>query len=317
MKPKLSIGILVESGATPLRTVLHSILKQIEVPIQIVIFDCLRTSEVRHAIYDARKEYEFPRHVSLKIPSSQDRVKLALKEMRSEYVWLLSDGDMLMPGCLVDVLQVLKEHPDLTGMSVGAQGFDSRMKRKVNLHYPVRVKKSTLFDDACQCYRKLNGWFCILSNHIFHREKMLEAMEKENAGTLAAHCYPITKMLKSNPRWYFFSKKCIGRRVQDSGQGDFRRFVNDMSSFVRLRKLFNMQLQIKESELANDLNLRFFKMKLKGLSSQAIKTIFRITFTHYRNCPAFWLRFLPLYLAPRWGLYLFERFMRLFNWQIG
>lgn len=315
MRQTLAIGIFAGDNGNHLRALLRSILEQIEEPIEIVVFDIGCKKEVKHVIYDARKEYPFVRAIESPALSSLDKVEYALRHLHAEYVWLLGTHEVLLPGALTKIQKLLVRYPDLTGISVDVQGYDVKGRQLRPMHRPIRMKRSHLFSDPIHCYRKLSGWLCVLSYHILHREKLLQAIHDKDT---AYHAYPVATLLVNHPRWYYLSEKCLGKRLVDSNARDYRGFIHDLATFVKFkRRSAPSPKRLIESELAHDLNWRFFKMKLRGLSSEAIRTIFRVIFLHYRRCPAFWLRFLPLYLAPRWGLFLFDRFMRLFNWQMG
>ncbi len=146
----------------------------------------------------------------------------AMREANGEYGWLLSSDDRVAPGGLCRVLEALDSEPDLAGLSMRFQAYDTAMTQPHDplaeiLHPADRERRhfyTTLEDTMRQC-GSVAGY---VSGQVYHRGLWQEAADALGAARIeAAGYFPYLlifgEMLRRRPRWLWLPEPVVENRL--------------------------------------------------------------------------------------------------------
>jgi glycosyltransferase involved in cell wall biosynthesis len=110
----LTIAIPTYNGAGTLKETLDSVVKQLHSGVDILISDNASTDGAAAIIKEYQAKYPQIQYRRNEENFGPDRnFDLAIREASGRFVWLFSDDDLMEPGAIQCVLDVLKQHPDL------------------------------------------------------------------------------------------------------------------------------------------------------------------------------------------------------------
>ncbi len=150
---------------------------------------------------------------------------------QARWCWLLGSDDLVVPGGVGEILELVQRHPDAAGATFNRALVDRRDPTTVH-HDPPR-----LLPDAPGEERELRGEEVILSQlgqlhdyistQIVDRELWLTAVADAGpAGLVKGRSYPhlviVTLMVRRRPRWTWYPGELVRQRVGASSVYDDR-----------------------------------------------------------------------------------------------
>jgi hypothetical protein len=147
---------------------------------------------------------------------------VAVVEMaRGEWCWLLSSDDAIAPGAIPRVLDLLRAHPDATGLSVDRVNMDRELQGPVDQD-PPRFAPS---EDGVEVWRspdeilgRLGSLFRYLSSHIVRRAAWREAVEQQPPWEVTRffpQLVTLARMAQRNPVWIWVGSKLVLNRTHN------------------------------------------------------------------------------------------------------
>ena len=183
MTPTLSIAIPTYNGACYIREALDSIITQlddIDEEIEVVISDNASTDQTPEIIREYRGKYPFIKYFRNEENLGVDRnFDLAVRRSTGGYVWLFSDDDLIKPGGIRKVVDVIGKHPDLAGIFVNWSDYSNELKICITERV-VDKKKDVFYEDADDFLSDLKLSAIFVSSDIFNRS-LWEKAETEGS----------------------------------------------------------------------------------------------------------------------------------------
>ena len=199
VKPLLSICIPTYNRAELLRSALLSLmpqLKELEGEVELVVSDNCSTDDTRQVVEWARQFGPLRYHRnSENIGAIPNILALADRLAAGEYCWLLGDDEMLRPGAVAKVVEILKAHAELDYVYVNysMDGFERREGRAVT---PDDFREWTRTGSPRLEERRVNRWEELLAEDVncltamycsvFRRSTWLKASRELTKGELYA-----------------------------------------------------------------------------------------------------------------------------------
>ena len=145
---------------------------------------------------------------------------------QARFCWLLSSDDALAPHALSRVLQVLAEHPGLSGMTIGVQACDRSLTPIAHAEpapslLPKNPAEPHLYTAPAQIFRECGSVMGYTSAQIFDRALWQECLremtpEKFNSFAYFPYLYLFGKMVRNKPLWLWLPEKlALGRADND------------------------------------------------------------------------------------------------------
>ncbi len=242
MVPRLSICIPTHDGrAEPLRQALGSVVEQLDtVPpgtVQVVVSDNGSRDETRALVSDLqRKHPDVVRYVRFEENQGFKANLLEVVDTASgEFCWLFSSDDAAAPGALERLLDLLEQHPDITGLTIRPVAYDFERVREAAPFFPEylpgdpeRIHCWTSVQDAVDGCGLLMG---LLPAQVVRRSTW-DAVASEVRRTalerfdLFPHYYLVLRMLVRRPVWLWdpgptlLLRTEVGNSVIDDMGGD-------------------------------------------------------------------------------------------------
>ncbi|MCI0381714.1 MAG: glycosyltransferase [Chlamydiae bacterium] len=311
MTYQLSICISTYNRAEFIETALNSVLNQIASDVEIAICDNGSQDNTEEIIRPYLQKYSFITYVKLPQNIGPDRCFLRSVEIaQGAYCWFLCDDDRVEKGGLEEVLNKIKNYPDISGFSVNCQCYDYYLKEKISHSSIGNLQSDYFFEDIVSCEKQLFAYFGYLSGIICHRKRWLDTIhglaDLEKYFNFYAANYIIGNMLLKHPKWFYIHKKCVGWRSGNDSfikeLGRFKRFQIDVISYHQIShglfgnsSLTNYLLnQVGSLHLPLHIQDIKFNYTIAGFSRQALI----LCLPRYWKTPGFWLKMLPLILLP-------------------
>ncbi len=324
--PFLSFCIPTFQRKNLLVETLESIVSQIEEGVDIVVSDngsSDGTIEMMTAL-----QHKFPFIIYKRFESSVtcgENLLQVVKQAGGEYCWLMTDDDKLEPGALGKVLDFLKKHPDISGLSVNVQGYTKDMSQKKNIFYSHSVKEDRLFYSSHEFYSRLGAWVGFWSAQIVNKKKWEEALMDKRYLTFEGyhHLFIIAAIVHAAPYWGFMHQRLVGYRSDNESfsqeYGKLKRFFIDLEAYDGVgAAFFSSQacMQVKSQVLRSLLFWQVIRAKVQGLNCSEIAEMFLKSYKKYKGSFFYWTIFVPLLVCPKIILkgvrpffYLIRRFL--------
>lgn len=309
MRPLLSICIPSYNRAHCLPDLLHSIVKQYDERVEIVICDNGSWDATEEVVHQWQKEYPRITYERFIKNVGPDRCFLKSVEMGSgTFCWLMGDDDIIEPGGLNKVLDSLDV--SLTGITVNRAAYDLSLQKRWMEPSQGR-DQDRLFQEADSCFSSLFVLFGFLSAQIVKRSLWLSVVEEEDVSlyfNAYVLIYIIGRMIQKDPRWLYIHTPCVGWRSDNDSfaqqLGSQGRFALDVIGYSAITKgLFKNQKKLEMRIMNRVCSLHFLghlrKIKLSSQRDISMRKTLSFCFTHLIKIPSFWYKLLPALLIPR------------------
>lgn len=322
---RLSICIPTYNRAPELAQLLDSIAGQTghDLALEVVVSDNASTDDTPALI---------ARYVAAGMPIVYDRLPknrgfdrniLNVTAIASgEFCWLFGSDDLMEPGALARVQDVLRRYPDLTAISVGSQGYSPDLSRRI----PVTDNISTAFTEETMLRGReepvaaIGPWMGFMTSMIVRRAAWLTAIESGPIEPYLrgyVHLYLAARMLDDGSTWLCVPDRLIGCRTGNDSflaKDEFARTRLDIEgfdlAFGSALGRRNWAYRRAMGMVANYfVRTHFLNAKMGGASRHYWRQAMPLTLRMYWRYPAFWTRSVPIALAPR-SLLLLARDLR-------
>lgn len=310
----LSFCIPTLNRADKLRKSLESIVKQQLSGIEIIVVDGGSTDNTLEVIDSFRDRFHWIQVYTSESKSGVDRdILQSVRLAKGQYCWLFSDDDFIIEGALSKVIQTLRSHPDISGLSTNYTAYDSNLEYTIATAPAIahrKIRESFLFKNRDDCFTALGVHLGFLSCQVVNRAAWLRVAESED---LSPQCnawiivYMIGKMLEQHPTWYYIHDSCVGYRSDNDSfiarLGVIKRqeithihYAHTIGSLFPQDSLtYRSVFQIL---LIDRMPRTLAVLKAKDISVSTQHILFKTYFNNYYTYPAFWYRVLPIFFFP-------------------
>ncbi len=313
----LSICIPSYNRARFLPDLLKSITLQYNDRVEIVICDNGSTDETEEVSLSWQENH--PRIVYERFEKNVGPDRCFLKSVEKAsgtYCWLIGDDDVLEPGGLQKVLEVLEKNSELEGITVNRAAYDFSLQRRWMEPDSLKRNEDKKFHESNKCLSELFTLFGFLSAQIVKRSSWMDVVEKETDLPLYYNAYVLVyiigRMIQKKPAWYFIHTPCIGWRSGNDSfaqeLGAYRRFILDLSGYLQITQALFKEDSLLYRNIMNKicslhLVAHVRSMKWNGLLKKTIrKEALFLSFSKLKHLKSFWFPFLPIFLSPTWLL---------------
>ena len=191
-----SFSIPVYNGEATIKETVLSILKECDDSCEILVMDNASTDNTGRIVKELAIKNQKIRYQRNETNLGYDRnFHCCFKYAKGDYVWLIGDDDVLRPGALSYVKQVIKKNQNVGFIYVN-YAMVSRETNKINKERDLEIYDDQLFDNGIAALRTLKEYPNFISSMVFLREAWMSLNHQEYFGTLyiqlSAYIYTIS-----------------------------------------------------------------------------------------------------------------------------
>ncbi len=241
MEPVLSLCLPTYKRAPlldqSLRAVLPQITPQMTGQVEVIILDNASPDDTPAVVARAQAQYpDAPvRYVRRAENIGADaNFTDALAQARGEFVYLLSDDDVLLPGAVAKLLELIAAHPELDAFTLNVYEFwdspDEDAARDTR-HFAGPDRILTTRDEALW---ELNSLLIFLSSMAFRRENVAGRDYSDKVGTLLIQAFFFVDALAPGRGLYVTEQPYLAKRTDNhQGYGFFQVFVTNFDQVLQ------------------------------------------------------------------------------------
>ena len=310
MTPRLSLCVPTYNRAGLLDQALRAVLDQITPDmadlVEIVVLDNASPDGTPAVV--ARVQADFPRLPLRALRHPQNigpdaNFYEAVKEAQGEYVFLLSDDDILLPGAVARLLSLIQEHPGFDAFCLNIRPFVSDVGEArpplLDLAQDAVLRGC---DEALGLLGTLIGFMSIMA---FNRSRVTAKDYTDKVGTNFIQSFFFLDVLAGGHGFVATAQPLLAQRAENAvGLNYFRVFVTSLHSVLAYAEETGYSRAVTHRiEARNLVAVRHFvsSVKLHGLHAElwpgrrdAIRRLFQV----YGFRPYLWLGVVPLMFFP-------------------
>lgn len=152
-------------------------------------------------------------------------------QARGEFVWILGDDDLVLPGALAKLLSLIREHPEMGAFCLNLAAFTHTL---ADLEPPAfSLREDRALADPNEALEFLGTWITFLSVLAFRREILLKQDYLQRTDTNILQAYPFLDALSaSKTSWAVREPLLAVRTGNTSGYSFFKVFVTQFSQML-------------------------------------------------------------------------------------
>ena len=301
----LTLGIPTHNGAETIEKVIQSVLSQVGPDkmnsVEVVVSDNASNDETESRVLrflsmqPGRVKYN-RNETNIGFDANVDAVVHLAK---GRFVWLLSDDDCLKDGAIDEVLEAIREHPDVALMFANFEGAAR-----------LSLKEKELCTDGNAFFTRINFKNGLISSNIINRRLWLDLDLRRYYGCHWIHFAYAMKALSPNIHRQAFILKGTPlewghAKARWGGGGSF--ILVGLSLVDVFREMpglgYSRHVKKRGDFVIKAGYPKYIPLaKARGLCLDG--SLLNNFYSHYRRYPTFWVVDLPLLLIPGW-LYRF------------
>jgi hypothetical protein len=202
-----------------------------------------------------------------------------VRQIKSEYVWFMSDDDGIYQDSFAQIFKIINDHPDASGFSFNYQGYDKTLINEFHTHPASNMKLSAKIVLSDDLIKSLGAHLGYMPAHIFKVSLLKKISHKKFIKDYKAWVIPflILNMPISPAKYWFYStKKLVRYRTGNDSflsNGLYKRQQLMFNGFFNLIKKYSTKETYKfflNNYLKKRLlrNLVSFKMRKPSFADQ-------------------------------------------------
>lgn len=321
--PLISVCIPTHHGrAAQLDEALESVVSQLDADldgaVEVVVSDNGSEDDTR-AVVERRRERLGDALVYHRFEENMGFTRNLLRVVDSaagRHCWLLGSDDRIAPGGLARVAARLRADPGLTGITVNRANVDAVTgEPEADDPRVVPAGGSRLYERAADTFADLGILQDFISTQIVHRERWRAAVERLGTEGVAQggdfpHLPVLIDMIRRDPRWRWEAEPLLVHRVGRATLGAFGSHVVEHAILVTTHRasawrsqfglgshLYRVLMRKAWLLQAGPFAIAHYKHE-PGHSPTVTLKLFRAFAPWYGFLPEFWLKTVPVMLAP-------------------
>lgn len=172
-------------------------------------------------------------------------IMINIKNIKSKYVWFMSDDDGIYQDTFSEIFKMIKDHPNASGFSFNYQGYDKTLIKKFHTHQASNLKFSSKIVDSDNLIRCLGAHLGYMPAHIFIVSLLKKISHKNFIKDYKAWAIPyliLNMPISQTKYWFYSTKKLVRYRTgNDSflGNGLYKRQLLMFNGFFNLIKNYS------------------------------------------------------------------------------
>lgn len=289
----LTVAIPTFNGAGTIEKALQSVLSQVTPNLEVIVSDNCSVDGTPSVVAEYRDKYDCLKYFRNESNVGYDRnVDIAMRRAKGDFVWLLGDDDIILPGGITEILNIISANP-----SVGVIYADCPHPTVLRKHAGGLCKTG---DDFFARTQFKNGF---VSTNIFNRRLWSDIEVSKYFDTGWIHIGFLMEALMKTCS-YVSNRYCVDYirdgAIMSWGEGQFIytglrlvRIYKQMSTLPYSRKTQRRAYWSVKGGYWRNIGLA----KAKGFKVDW--TVLKEFFELYRGFISFWLIDIPLLLVPR------------------
>lgn len=260
LQPVLSICIPTYNRAGYILETVHSIIKQDNGQIEIVISDNASSDNTREIISKLQKDYSFIHYFCNDENLGADLNYLkSVEHATGEYCWLMGSDDIMTDHALADFFESINQYQDTDIVMSNRMACDVLMnpireerpytfRNDVHLKIHSDIERKEFINECAE----LMGLFSYLSIIIVRRERWLAVkFDYSYIGTAYSHVFFLLKIICQGCKLQYINKISVLTRLGNDAfyEGNIQRAMLDINGYTRLSEIFQnsaLREQFKE-----------------------------------------------------------------------
>ena len=291
-----------------LRAILSQLTPEMAQAVEVVVLDNASPDETPAVVQQARADFPAAAVRYVRRPENigaDANFCTASAEAAGEFVYLVSDDDVLLPGAVAKLLEVIRKYPDLDAVALNVRVFTDDPYHDLGLSPAYILPEDALLTGRDAALSLLRMHLTFLSCIAFRRANVLGRDYSARYGTVLAQAFLFLDALSPGNGLYAVKQPFLARR-DDNNQGFdfFEVFVTNFQPVLLYARTLGYSPQAVQKVMENNLVfLRHCVLLFK--TNGAIGTIrpnypdaFRRIWRTYGLHPALLLAAAPM-LVPR------------------
>jgi abequosyltransferase len=184
---KLSICIATLNRAAYIEKTLDSIVSQITEKIEIVIVDGASTDNTEEIVRNYKERFPNVNYIRLAEKGGADKdFSLAVELAQGEYCWLFADDDLIKPGAINSVLNVLEKNPGLLIVNAEVRNYELIEILKPRCLEITKNKTYSEYDSE-ELFREIANYLSFIGCVVIRRSLWKARDNKRYYGSLFVH----------------------------------------------------------------------------------------------------------------------------------
>ncbi|RWM99611.1 MAG: glycosyltransferase family 2 protein [Mesorhizobium sp.] len=321
----ISICIPTYNRSRMLAELLDSIVAQrLQDDIEVVISDDASPDDTVAVAESYRKKIKHFKLIAQPSNLGLDRNFLAVTAAATgDYIWLMGDDDRLEPGGARRVLDALKHWPQIVGLTLGVIDYDVRMEHPVGIR---EMPPTQVMIGASEVFSRIADLLGFMSALVVKRD-LWEGQARDPAVQAIDNYYVqvliLGRVIAGSGQWGVLREPCVGFRT-DNDQfnmklGWLNRLKVDIRAYDELADtLFaddpTAHAAMRDRVFETHVMARIVNAKTAAGHTPEIARAIGLLMKAYGSKPRFWMRAVPILIAPKWSIRqartLYKRFSR-------
>ena len=244
----LTIGIPTYNRANKLDNAIKAIyeeLSSLNQKVELLISDNNSSDNTFEIINKWREKLEINYSKNQTNLGFDSNVDLVIKKASSNYILILSDDDILIPGALKSYLEIIRNNQNLAIIIGKAKFMNYEMKTEIinfsdKAFSKFKEHKTYEFDNGVELFSFTEKIFCGISGVLFNREKYLKENLDDFFNSQFIHTAAIFKMLsRKSAKVFIINYPCFKYRLGDSKKAHIKNQNEIMKVGLGLLDLLN------------------------------------------------------------------------------
>ena len=325
-KPLLTIAIPTYNGGKTIRNMLNLLLPQITEEVELLISDNCSIDNTQEIIAEYSEQYHFIRYIRNDVNRGPDaNILQCFYLAQGDYVWHVSDDDIVMEGAVAHVLAFLHKYRNVGLIHVETVDFRGHFENVDHCQFHKPVLPADICTTNKKTFMKYAGYYWgFMTSFITNTERFRQINDPEQyMGTYWLQSYIHALCAAgSQTRVGVIKGPCVGAGIYVNTPNFDSTLVNG-ENYKKLICFMSEKAGFDRKQLETMYMARFchllrhdiVKEKARGVYRIDRKRMFRLT----KGSLLAWLTVYPLLFLPsglcRSALYLYRRFRKM-NGQI-
>ncbi len=237
--PLLSLYVPTYNRAALLPQALSAILSQITPEmapwVEVIVVDNASPDDTPAAVQKVQADFpQVPlRFIRRPVNIGADRSMTESPGLaRGEFVYMLSDDDILLPGAVARLLELIRAYPELDAIALNVSHFtDDPADQDVQAGFPLT--EDTIVRDRDEALRLFGSHLTFLSSMAFRRANVAGTDYSPYGTTLFAQAYLFLDALRPGRGLYVTSRRYLAMRQDNAGgYSVFRVFLTNFKQLM-------------------------------------------------------------------------------------
>ncbi|WP_428031126.1 glycosyltransferase family 2 protein [Ancylobacter sp.] len=230
---------------------------------------------------------------------------------RAPYIWLMGDDDLLEPGGLSRLLEMIERWPQAVGFTLGVIDYDVTMTTPIGIRGTPPTQLITGAKDLFLSMADLLGFMSTL----VVKRSLWDQAAKDPQVQSVNNCYVQViiagKIIGESGQWGVIQEPCVGFRTGNdqllARYGWLDRLKIDARAYGEIADLLfpdDPETRARIIRRIFDTHIMARILNAKTMPETTMGTFTAAVFLArtYGDLPAYWTRALPILMAPKWSI---------------